>query len=217
MKKAFFVLFACAAFVWPTAASASNVPAIEAFDRTFATVNDYTATVRTHEVLGDRVQDRTYHYAFKRPDMAKTDIVAGDGAGSGGVWKGGQSVRGHLKIAFFTIPKTVDLHDARATSLRGYTISDGLLQNEVDKYRIIDGRLTQREGPLVDGTPTEEVQLELADPARYGGVTRMAIDLSKTTHFPVRQMRFSGDKVVAEETFSDVKTNVGLRDSDFPF
>jgi outer membrane lipoprotein-sorting protein len=196
---------------------AADAPAIAAFDDAFAKVNDYTVTVQAHEVKGDRVQDRTYHYFFKRPNMAKTDIVAGDGAGSGGVWKGGNTVKGHLRVAFITVGKTVDLHDGRATSLRGYTIPDGLLQNEVDKFREIKGEVTQRDGGEVGGVPTDEVELKIADPAANDGLTRAVIYLSKTTHFPVKQIRYEGDKEVANESFTDLKTNVGLADSDFPF
>lgn len=198
-------------------AAAATTPAIAAFDRAFEKVDDYTATVSAHEVLGNRTQNRVYHYAFKRPDFAKTDIVSGDGAGSGGVWNGGSQVHGHLRIAFITVGKRVDLHDPQATSLRGYTIPDGLIQNEVDKYKSIAGDLSERPGPAIDGTATDEVDLKPSDPAQNGGVTRMTIYLSKQTHFPVRQVRYDGNTIVADETFTDIKTNVGLIQNDFPF
>lgn len=217
MKKRLFAAFALTLPLAGMPAIAASTPALAAFDDAFAKVNDYTVTVHAHEVKGDRVQDRTYHYFFKRPDMAKTDIVAGDGSGSGGVWKGGDTVKGHLKIAFITVGKTVDIHDARATSLRGYTIPDGLIQNQVQKYEQIKGELSQRDGGEVNGTPSDEVDLKFADPAANDGVTRGVLYLSKTTHFPVRQIRYEGAKVVADETFSDLRTNVGLTAADFPF
>lgn len=222
MKKASRLLssvpvFALALSLVPHAASAATVPAITAFDEAFSKIGDYTVTVRAHEVKGDRTQDRTYHYFFKRPSLAKTDIVSGDGAGSGGVWNGGDQIHGHLKVGPFTFGKKVGLHDGQATSLRGYTVPDGLIQNEVAKYTQLKGELTQHSGPTIQGVPTEEVDLKLADPAEDGSVTRMAIYLSKETHFPVRQIRWDGDKIVADETFSDLKTNVGLTQNDFPF
>lgn len=201
----------------PHAASAATVPAITAFDEAFSKVNDYTVTVRAHEVKGDRTQDRTYHYFFKRPSLAKTDIVSGDGAGSGGVWIGTDQVHGHLKVGPFTFGKKVGIHDSQATSLRGYTLPEGLIQNEVGKYTQIKGELSQRGGPTIDGVATEEIDLKTADPSQLDGVTRMAIYLSKETHFPIRQIRWDGDKIVADETFSDLKTNVGLSQNDFPF
>lgn len=210
-------VLALAATLIPLAAPAATTPAITAFDDAFAKVNDYTLTVRAHETKGDRVQDRTYHYWFKKPSLAKTLIVAGDGSGSGGVWNGGDKVSGHQGGMLSWIHLKVDLHDGRATSLRGYTIPEGLLQNEVDKYRQIKGDLSQRNGPEIDGVQTDEIDLTVADPSAYDGVTKMAIYLNKQTHFPVRQVRWAGDKIVADETFLDLKTNVGLADSEFPF
>lgn len=199
-------------------AHASNASAaIAAFDEAFAKVNDYTVTVKAHEVKGDRVQDRTYHYAFKRPNFAKTDIVAGDGAGSGGVWRGGSQVHGHLKVGPFTFGKQVDVHDSKAVSLRGYTIPEGLIQNEVDKFRTIKGELSERNGPELDGVATQMLELKVADSAANDGVTRIVLYLNKATHFPVRQIRYEGNASVADDTFSELKTNVGLTDADFPF
>ena len=210
-------VLALAAALVPLAAPAATTPAITAFDEAFTKVNDYTVTVRAHEIKGDRIQDRTYHYWFKRPNLAKTLIVAGDGNGSGGVWNGGDQVSGHQGGMLAFIHLKVGLHDPRATSLLGYTIPQGLLQNEVDKYKEIGGKLTQRNGPSIDGVATDEIDLEVADPSADGGITRAAIYLNKQTHWPVRQVRWIGDKIVADETFLDLKTNVGLADSEFPF
>jgi outer membrane lipoprotein-sorting protein len=201
----------------PLCAPAASTPAIAAFDDAFAKVNDYTVTVRVHEVKGDRVQDRTYHYWFKRPSLAKTLIVSGDGSGSGGVWNGGNTVSGHQGGMLSFIHLKVSVHDPRATSLRGDTIPEGLMQNEVDGYKEAKGQLTQRNGPEINGEATDEVDLTVANPAANGNITRASLYLSKRTHFPLRQVRWEGDKIVADETFSDLKANVGLADSDFTF
>ncbi|HZT11820.1 MAG TPA: hypothetical protein VFA29_03410 [Candidatus Baltobacteraceae bacterium] len=201
----------------PCAARSAGAPAIAAFDDAFSKVNDYTMTIKAHEVLGSRTQTRTYNYWWKRPNKAKTLIVDGDGRGSGGVWTGGDTVSGHQGGMLSFIHLKVSIHDARATSLRGYTIPDGLIQNEVDKYKTIKGELTQKNGPSVDGAPTDEVNLAVADPSQYQGVTRMILYFNRATHLPVRQLRYAGDQIVADETFTDIKTNVGLSDNDFPF
>lgn len=198
-------------------ATAADAPAITAFDDAFSKINDYTMTVKAHEVKGDATQDRVYHYAFKRPSSAKVDIVSGDGTGNGGVWKGGDVVKGHKKVLFATFARVVPVNDPLATSLRGYTIPDGLMQNEVDKYKNVKGDLTQKNGPDINGDATDEVDLAVADPSQNDGVTKMTIYLSKVTHWPERQVRYAGDKVVAQADFSDIKTNVGLTDNDFPF
>jgi hypothetical protein len=163
------------------------------------------------------VQDRTYRYWFKRPNLVKTLIVSGDGSGSGGVWNGGDKVSGHQGGMLSFIHLKVDLHDSRATSLRGYTIPEGLLQNEVDRYKDTKGELTQRNGPQIDGVATDEIDLKIADPGANDGITSAKLFLDKQTHWPVRQVRYQGETIVADETFTDLKTNVGLADNDFPF
>ena len=45
----------------------------------------------------------------------------------------------------------------------------------------------------------------------------MILYLSKETHWPVRQIMYDGSQIVLDETVTDLKTNVGLKESDFPF
>jgi outer membrane lipoprotein-sorting protein len=199
------------------AAAASSAPAIAAFDEAFAATNDYTAVLHVHEAKGDRSQDRVYQYQFMKPHYVKTLILEGDGKGSGGVWVGGDQVSGHQGGLFSGIHLKVNIHDPRAVSLRGVTIPDGLLQRIVDDYASTPGKLTQVDGGKVNGVPTDRVELKAADPAANYGVTDQILYLSKETHWPVRQVMYSGSQIVLDETVDDLKTNVGLKESDFPF
>jgi outer membrane lipoprotein-sorting protein len=199
------------------ASAASTEPAITAFDAAFAAANDYTAVLHVHEAKGDRTQDRVYQYEFMKPHYVKTLILDGDGKGSGGVWVGGDQVSGHQGGIFSGIHLKVNIHDSRATSLRGVTIPEGLLQHIVDDYSTTPGKLTQVDGGKVDGVPTDRLELRAADPTSNYGVTDQILYLSKETHWPVRQVLYSGSQVVLDETVSDLKTNVGLKQSDFPF
>jgi hypothetical protein len=207
------VLLALAVIITP--ASAATVPAVAAFDEVFARVNDYTVTVHVHEVKGDQTQDRVYHFWFKRPHLAKSQIVSGPGAGGGAVWTGGDTVSGHQGGILSFIHLKVGLHDRRAVSLRGSTIVEALIQNQVDRYKETKGQLTERDGPTIGGQATTMVELRIADQSRDPGVTRCVVYFSKATHFPLMQIRYGGDKILAEETWSDLHTNVGLKDSDF--
>ena len=212
MLCAFFLSFV----VVPHGASAATVPALTAFEEAWAHVNDYTVTVHAREVQGGDTQSRTYQYWFKKPHQAKTLIVDGDGRGSGGVWAGGDQVSGHQGGFLSHFHLKVGIHDHRATSLRGYTIPDGLINNQVNQYHTTKGELTQKAG----AGDTEEVDLKVANPTSSGpeaGVTKMTIFFSKSTHMPVRQIRYAGDKVVTDETWSDLKLNQNLGDGEFPF
>jgi outer membrane lipoprotein-sorting protein len=197
--------------------AANSAPAIAAFDEAFASVNDYTAVLHVHEAKGDRTQDRVYQYQFMKPHFVKTLILDGDGKGSGGVWVGGDQVSGHQGGLFSGIHLKVSVNDPRAVSLRGVTIPEGLLQRIVDDYASTPGKLTQVNGGVVNGVLTDRVELKASDPASNYGVTDQILYLSKETHWPVRQVMYSGTQIVLDETVNDLKTNVGLKQSDFPF
>lgn len=211
---AVFALAAVALAPW--ARADNSAPAIDAFRAAFASVNDYTYNLHSHETLGSRTQDRIYQYSFMKPHFAKTLITAGDGDGSGGVWAGGDQVSGHQGGILSGIHLKVDLHDGRATSIRGYTIPDGLMQNVVETYVTVGGRLTQLEGVLM-GQPIDELELDVANPAEDRGITKQVLYLNRETHWPMRQLLYEGGTIVLDQTFSDIHTNVGLTQNDFPF
>ncbi len=209
----------CAALVGAcgVTAAAAETPAIAAFDRTFALTNDYTCILHVHEAKGTQVQDRVYQYWFMKPHSVKTLIVDGDGKGSGGVWVGTNQVSGHQGGLFSGIHLKIDLHDPRAVSLRGVTIPEGLLPRIIDDYATIPGKLTQTDGGKIGGVDTDRLDLKVTDPSSNHDVTEQILYLSKETHWPIRQIMYSGSQIVLDETVSDLKTNVGLKQSDFPF
>jgi len=192
-------------------------PAIAAFDRSFAAVNDYTCVLSSHEANGTKVQDRVYQYSFMKPHYLKTLIVNGDGQGSGAVWIGGDEVSGHMGGVLSGLHVKIGLRDPRAISLHGVTIPDGLLPGIIDDYETIPGVLTQSDGGVIKGVPTVRLDLKVADPSSNHGITEQIAYFSRATHWPVRQIMYSGPQIVVDESLSDVKINVGLTKSDFPF
>ncbi|MFY9665188.1 MAG: hypothetical protein WAK19_12140 [Candidatus Cybelea sp.] len=197
--------------------AANSAPAIAAFDQTFAGVNDYTADLHVHEAKDTQTQDRVYQYAFMKPHYVKTLILDGDGKGSGGVWIGGDQVSGHQGGILSGFHLKVDLHDPRAVSLRGVTIPQGLIQRIVDDYATIPGKLTQVSGGKVNGVETDRLDLKVTDPTSNNGISEQILYLSKATHWPVRQIMYDGSQIVLDENVTDLKTNVGLTQADFPF
>lgn len=201
-----------------TAARADNTaPTIVAFEQAFAATNDYTVREHVHEVKGTATQDRVYQVAFMKPHFAKTLIESGDGKGSGGVWAGGDQVSGHQGGFLSGIHLKVGLHDSRAVSLRGVTIPEGLLQNVVHAFTTTAGTLSQSPGGKIGGVPTDRLELKVADPSANGGVSQQILYLSQETHWPIRQILYAGSQIVLDESVTDLKTNVGLTQSDFPF
>jgi outer membrane lipoprotein-sorting protein len=214
------VLIAAAfvAFTPPYAARAAQTsPAIDAFNASFAQVNSYTYKLHSHETKGSDVQDRVYDYSFMKPHFAKTLIESGANKGSGGVWTGGEQVSGHQGGFLSGIHLKVDLHDGRATSLRGYTIPDGLVQNLMARYTDVKGDLTQTAGGEIGGVQTDLLDLKVADPASNGGISEQKIWLSQQTHWPLRQIYYAGTTVVLDQSFTDYNLNANLTQNDFPF
>ncbi|MBV8153614.1 MAG: hypothetical protein JO029_11760 [Candidatus Eremiobacteraeota bacterium] len=199
-----------------SAARADNsAAAITAFNKAWASTNDYTCQLHSHEMQGDKTQDRVYQYSFMKPNFAKTLIMSGDGQGSGGVWSGGDTVSGHQGGILSGLHLTVSVHDPRATSIRGYTIPDGLLNVIVGRYATIPGTLTQAPGGKIGGVLTDRLDLKVADPSKNDGITEQILYLSQDTHFPIRQILYSGNQIVLDQSVTDLKTNVGLTQKDF--
>ena len=220
MKRALifsFVFALCALAGSPAARADNSAPAITAFNKAFAAIKDYTCTITIHEQKGSQSQNRVYSYSFMKPSYAKTLIVSGDGAGSGGVWTGGDQVSGHQGGILSGIHLKVSVHDPKAVDLYGFTIPDGLLQNIVAKYQTIPGTLTQTAGGKIGGVLTDRLDLKIADPSKYLGFTEEVLYLSQVTHFPIREIIYSGNQIVVDQSVSNLKTNVGLTQNDFPF
>ena len=199
----------------PAARADNSAPAITAFNTAWASTNDYTCVLHSHEVLDNKTQDRVYQYSFMKPHFAKTLILSGDGQGSGGVWSGGDTVSGHQGGILSGLHLTVSIHDPRATSIRGYTIPDGLLDVIVGRYATIPGTLTQAAGGKVGGVMTDRLDLKVTDPSKNDGISEQILYLSQDTHFPVRQILYSGNQIVLDQSITDLKTNVGLTQKDF--
>jgi outer membrane lipoprotein-sorting protein len=183
------------------------------FATAWAAVDNYTATIVTHEVKGSDSQDRTYHYAYKKPHFAKIDIVAGPGRGGGAVWSGGDHVIGHQGGFISFVKLSVPITDGRATSLRGDTIDHGSFQSVADE--LAAGKVEGPATPVtIDGVAADQVTIDLP-PAPAGSVTKVAVAFSRTTHLPLRRTSYAGDDPVKTEDFRDVKLNPGLTEADF--
>jgi len=198
-------------------ASAASTPAIAAFENAFGSINDYTMDLRSHEQKGGASQSRVYAYSFLKPHFAKTLIASGDGSGSGGVWTGGDQVSGHQGGILSGFHLKVGLHDGRAVSLMGYTIPDGLMQNIVAIYSGTPGRLSQHPGGQLAGVSTTMVELIPNNPLPVSGADRATIYFSNATHLPVRNIFYLGGRIILDQSFDNVRTNVGLTQGDFPF
>jgi outer membrane lipoprotein-sorting protein len=196
-------------------AGRASASALGDFADAWSKVDDYSCSIVVHEVLGTQTQDRRYDFWFKKPSLAKIEITSGPGKGSGSVWRGGDTVVGHMGGLLAFAKKTISINDPRAVTLRGDTIASASFGYILSVYQSNIGTLTEAPGPAIDGVPTEMLSLKIADPAANKNVSRDVLYLSKATHLPVRRVRYDGDTLVKQEDFVGVKLNPGLKDSAF--
>ncbi len=198
----------------PREARAANVPtpALAAFARVWATVDDYRATVTDQERSNDGAQttETTYDFRFKKPDLARIDVIAGRNRGGGATYHGGDSLVGHTGGFLSAIKMSIPLSDARAKSLRGGTIDQSSFGHQLREMLETPGALTESSGPDATTSVTLVPKATLPD-----GVTRLVLDISNANHLPVALRQYVGDLLVKAETFHNVQPNVGLADGDF--
>jgi hypothetical protein len=102
-------------------------------------------------------------------------------------------------------------------TLRGDGVDTATIPAMLAEFTNVKGTVTAAPGPEVDGSPTDSVTLDVADPAALNGVSRVVLDLSGVTHLPLRRQQFAGPQLVKIETITEMKTNVGLTNGDFPW
>lgn len=80
----------------PTPLPAQTAPAAwAAFEKTWASVTSYSATVAIFEREGTQVQSSVLDYTFSKPATATVHFVVGKNAGVTVVWNGGSTVVAH--------------------------------------------------------------------------------------------------------------------------
>ena len=192
-----FVL--CAVVTSAIAAAPANP--LAGFEHAWASINSYQTQVSCFNVKGSQTRLSSYDYTFTKPSSISMNITAGPSAGNTVTWSGGDTVvagRGMFK-------KTFKLTDPTVTSLRGATIVDLSFGSILQHAQQTKGTMTASTAPL-NGVETTAVNLEVADPATDGGLTREALYLSPTTNLPVRVDGYEGSQLVSSCTFSNTKT-----------
>jgi hypothetical protein len=66
------------------------------------------------------------------------------------------------------------------------------------------GVVSEGNGPIIDGVPTDEVSLVPANSVIDTGLTLEVVDLSKVNHFPLRLSGYEGAALVRTIDFSNV-------------
>lgn len=196
-RLAAFVL--CAVTVAAIAAAPANP--LDGFEHAWSSINSYQTQVACFNVKGSQTQLSSYDYTFTKPSSISMNIVSGPSAGNSVTWSGGDSVvagRGMFKRSF-------KLTDPTVTSLRGATVVDLSFGSILQHAQQTKGTMTASTAPL-NGIQTNAVNIDVADPASDGGLTRESLYLSPTTNLPLRVDGYEGSQLVSSCTFTNTKT-----------
>jgi outer membrane lipoprotein-sorting protein len=180
------------------------------FDAAWAKVTSYTCTLTSHEVQGNKTQDRVYQLWFRKPVDTRMNVISGDDKGAEAAYQGGDRVKGHHGGFLSFLHLTLNIHNSQATSIRGTTIADANFEALVEHIR---GLKTTNTDATVENGQTQ-VTVAVADPSTDQNVTREAMTFGPDG-LPVEFDQWEGDTLVKHQTFTDVKLNVDIPDSQF--
>jgi len=207
----------CAALAGTAAASgaasaasvSSGETALAKFTTAWDKLSSYTCSLSAHEVLGTRVQDRTYTFIFRKPYDTKMDITGGDGKGGAAVWHGGDTLRGHQGGFISFVKLNLNIHDSRATSIRGTTIAQANYGSILDHVKSLKG--TVEASALGNGT---QIDFSVPDPSSDESVTKERVVLA-SNGLPSEYDQWEGDTLVRHVVYTDVVIDPTLTDSSF--
>jgi hypothetical protein len=210
MKKS-LVAAACASLLVLGAGPASSAapsrssPALSAFGSAVASVTAYSTTITVFEQKGVKVQNVIFKYTFRAPSTVTVDVVAGPNSGVSLLWTGGTTVSAHRGTGLAGVFKeSMSLHDPRVTTIRGSSIDELSFAKVYAHAQQTAGAISQAPGVTINNEPTDAVALIPMHPATTG-YTREIIEISRTTHFPLRVLGYQGPMLVRQINFVDVK------------
>jgi hypothetical protein len=180
--------------------------ALIAFGSAWTAVTAYSATITVFEENGVKVQNVIFKYTFRKPTTVTVDAIGGPNNGVTLLWTGGTTVNAHrgsgLAGAF---KKTLSLHDPLVATIRGSSIDELSFDQILAHAQQTPGSISQGTGPTINSVATDAVTLIPTHPATTAGYTREIIEVSRTTHFPLRVLGYQGPTLVRKVDFGEVK------------
>jgi len=137
-------------------------------------------------------QDNRAEYFFGHMDELAQAGVIGLLFGAG---NGGSTVNAHRGSGLSGIfKKTLPLHDPQVTTIRGSSIDQLSFGQILAHAQGTPGRISQGSGLTINGVATDAVTLILTKAS--AGYTREVIEISRSTHFPLRVLGYDGPTLV---------------------
>ncbi len=186
----------------PPAASAERE--LDAFARAIAGVTKYSATVSIFDQKDEQSQNVVFDYTFRKPSNVTVHVVSGPNTGITLEWTGGPTLEAHKGTGLMAMFKrTLSLHDPLVTTLQGASIDQLSFGAILAHAQQEAARLSLTPGATIDGVPANV--LTLVPGAASAGLTREVVQMSATTHLPMRVLGYNGSALVSNIGFSNIK------------
>jgi outer membrane lipoprotein-sorting protein len=178
---------------------------LEAFAHALSGVTKYSATVTVFDQKGSQTQNTVFDYTFSKPSKVTVHVISGANKGITLQWNGGTTIVAHGSGLLALFSKTLSLHDPLVTTLQGASIDQLSFGSILSQAQQQIDRLSFSPGGTVDGVAVNALNLVPAGTASDAGVTRQVVQMSASTHLPMRILGYDGATLVSSVGFSNVK------------
>lgn len=202
------------------APGASIGPGWAAFSAIASSYTDSELTVDTKEAINGKQFDAVIRLQYKKPTLARCLVLQDTTPGTKSnknaeiVWRGGSKIQAHPGDKYSAVVVVLDRTNPRVTDAVGF----GCGQTSFDQIRdffLAHGTVTEAAGPSIGGVATTAETLTPTDVKADYNMTKQVMYLSATSHLPLENIGYVGDKVVLDAKYSDIKLNPGLANSVF--
>jgi hypothetical protein len=176
-----------------------------AFERAWANIDSYSATVTSFEQQGADVQNWVFDYTFRKPASATVHYNKGPNAGVTVVWSGGDTVVAHRGGLLALFKRSFGLHDPTVTTIRGSSIDQLSFGAILEHGNRIAGTVSESAGPTILSVPTAAVTLIPDSPAADAWLTQEVVDISTVTNLPMRVLGYEGTTLARQVDFTNVR------------
>lgn len=214
LRAAYAVFVLLAALPTPSRAQATapltvtgvSASTLNAFASAWSRINAYSSTITVFERKGDQFQNVILDYTFRRPSGVMVHARSGANTGVTLVWNGGSTLVGQRGSGLAGLfKKTLSLHDPLVTTIRGSSIDELSFGAILAHAEQTPGAISEFSGEIIDGIATDAVALIPTVPAPSVALSREIVEISTTTHVPVRVLGYEGTLLVRKIEFSNVK------------
>jgi outer membrane lipoprotein-sorting protein len=193
--------------------AAEAVRLVDRMENRLVQCRDYQYLLTSYERKGDLQEERTYRFYVKDARLVRIKIVAGRGKGSEAILDAQGRVWGRKGGLLKAFPRTLSPDDRRICSLCGTPFWDAACHNYLKALR---ARMAQAGMQCEVGPDREQPGLLLLEVQRSDAPREKYWIDPQLLHI-VKGEVFEGDVLVRRFAVSEIKENVGLRDTFFSF